>query len=113
MEFIDYYNVLGLQKNATADDIKKAYRKLAKQYHPDTNPNDATAKKKFQQINEANEVLSAKIGNRAIPLNSKLGKDSSILSNLVGRILMVVFQIFFPQCLVVEDEVLANKGGKI
>ncbi len=58
MEFIDYYKVLGLQKNATADDIKKAYRKLAKQYHPDANPNDATAKKKFQEINEANEVLS-------------------------------------------------------
>jgi curved DNA-binding protein len=58
MEFIDYYNVLGLQKNASADDIKKAYRKLAKQYHPDANPDDATAKKKFQQINEANEVLS-------------------------------------------------------
>ncbi len=58
MEFIDYYNVLGLQKNATADDIKKAYRKLAKQFHPDANPNDDTAKKKFQQINEANEVLS-------------------------------------------------------
>ncbi len=58
MEFIDYYNVLGLQKNASSDDIKKAYRKLAKQYHPDANPDDATAKKKFQQINEANEVLS-------------------------------------------------------
>ena len=58
MDFIDYYNVLGLARTATADDIKKAYRKLAKQYHPDANPNDETAKKKFQQINEANEVLS-------------------------------------------------------
>jgi curved DNA-binding protein len=58
MDFIDYYEVLGLQKNASSDDIKKAYRKLAKQYHPDANPDDATAKKKFQQINEANEVLS-------------------------------------------------------
>lgn len=58
MDFIDYYNVLGLPKNASADDIKKAYRKLAKQYHPDANPNDDSAKKKFQQINEANEVLS-------------------------------------------------------
>ncbi len=58
MDFIDYYNVLGLVRTATADDIKKAYRKLAKQYHPDANPNDDTAKKKFQQINEANEVLS-------------------------------------------------------
>lgn len=58
MAFIDYYSVLGLQKNATQDDIKKAYRKLARKYHPDVNPNDATAHAKFQQINEANEVLS-------------------------------------------------------
>lgn len=58
MEFIDYYKILGLEKNATADQIKKAYRKLARQYHPDLNPNDNQANKKFQQINEANEVLS-------------------------------------------------------
>jgi curved DNA-binding protein len=72
MEFIDYYNVLGLQKNATAEDIKKAYRKLAKQYHPDANPDDDTAKKKFQQINEANEVLSD-VENRK--KYDKYGKD--------------------------------------
>ena len=58
MEFIDYYKVLELDKNAKEEDIKKAYRKLARKYHPDLNPNDANAKKKFQQINEANEVLS-------------------------------------------------------
>ncbi|MCW5515782.1 J domain-containing protein [Muriicola sp. Z0-33] len=58
MEFIDYYNVLGLDKRATDKDIKKAYRKLARKYHPDLNPNDAEAEKKFKQINEANEVLS-------------------------------------------------------
>src|SRR4029077_14140732 len=58
MEFIDYYKVLGLDKNATQDDIKKAYRKLARKHHPDLNPNDKEAHKKFQQINEANEVLS-------------------------------------------------------
>src|ERR1044071_5147297 len=58
MEFIDYYKVLGLDKNATQEDIKKAYRKLARKHHPDLNPNDKEAHKKFQQINEANEVLS-------------------------------------------------------
>src|SRR5438128_6270823 len=58
MEYIDYYRVLGVDKNASTDDIKKAYRKLARKHHPDLNPNDAEANKKFQQINEANEVLS-------------------------------------------------------
>ncbi|MES2649597.1 MAG: J domain-containing protein [Bacteroidota bacterium] len=58
MDYIDYYEVLGLDKTATTDDIKKAYRKLARKYHPDLNPNDKDAHKKFQQINEANEVLS-------------------------------------------------------
>ncbi|MFZ1784785.1 MAG: J domain-containing protein [Ferruginibacter sp.] len=58
MEFIDYYQVLGIEKNAKEDDIKKAYRKLARKFHPDLNPNDKEAHKKFQQINEANEVLS-------------------------------------------------------
>lgn len=57
MEFIDYYKVLGLKKDANKSDIKKAYRKLARKYHPDLNPNDAAAQKKFQQINEAHEVL--------------------------------------------------------
>jgi curved DNA-binding protein len=58
MEYIDYYQVLGVDKNASTDDIKKAYRKLARKHHPDLNPNDKEAHKKFQQINEANEVLS-------------------------------------------------------
>lgn len=58
MAYIDYYNILGINKDATQDDIKKAYRKLARKYHPDLNPNDPTAKEKFQAINEANEVLS-------------------------------------------------------
>src|SRR4028119_2119791 len=58
MEFIDYYKILGIEKGASDEEIKKAYRKLARKYHPDLNPNDATAKKKFQQVNEANEVLS-------------------------------------------------------
>lgn len=58
MAFIDYYNVLGIDKGASTEDIKKAYRKLARKYHPDLNPNDKDANARFQQINEANEVLS-------------------------------------------------------
>jgi curved DNA-binding protein len=58
MAFIDYYQILGIGKSASDKDIKNAYRKLARKYHPDLNPNDAEANKKFQQLNEANEVLS-------------------------------------------------------
>lgn len=58
MAYIDYYNVLGITKNATTAEIKKAYRKLARKHHPDLNPNNKEAEKKFQEINEANEVLS-------------------------------------------------------
>ena len=56
--FIDYYKILGVDKNATPTEIKSAYRKLARKLHPDLNPNDKDAKRKFQEINEANEVLS-------------------------------------------------------
>ncbi|MCK0146594.1 J domain-containing protein [Arenibacter sp. F26102] len=58
MNFIDYYKILGLDKSASQSDIKKAYRKLARKHHPDVNPNDKEAEKKFKEINEANEVLS-------------------------------------------------------
>ena len=58
MAFIDYYKILGIDKKSTENDIKKAYRKLARKYHPDLNPDDKEAEKKFKEINEANEVLS-------------------------------------------------------
>jgi curved DNA-binding protein len=58
MAFIDYYKVLGIEKTATDADVKKAYRKLARKYHPDLNPDNKEAEQKFKEINEANEVLS-------------------------------------------------------
>ena len=58
MDFKDYYKILGVDKKASMDEIKKAYRKLALKYHPDKNPNNKAAEDKFKEINEANEVLS-------------------------------------------------------
>ncbi len=58
MNYIDYYQILGVSKNADADQIKKAYRKLARKYHPDVNPDNQEAEVKFKQVNEAYQVLS-------------------------------------------------------
>ena len=58
MAFVDYYKILGIEKTATPKEIRSAYRRLARKVHPDLNPNDKDAKQNFQQINEANEVLS-------------------------------------------------------
>ena len=57
MAYIDYYKILGVEESASQDDIKKAFKKLARKYHPDLNPDDPNAKQRFQEINEANEVL--------------------------------------------------------
>jgi curved DNA-binding protein len=57
MEYKDYYKILGVDKNASEQDIKRAYRKLARKYHPDVNPNDPQAEARFKEINEAHEVL--------------------------------------------------------
>src|SRR5476651_231182 len=54
----DYYGALGVKKNATAEEIRKAFRKLARKHHPDVNPGDKKAEEKFKEISEANDVLS-------------------------------------------------------
>src|ERR1700676_2318029 len=58
VKFKDYYDVIGVPRTATADDIRKEYRKLARKYHPDVNPGDKSAEEKFKEVNEAYEVLS-------------------------------------------------------
>ena len=58
MDYKDYYKILGVERNASEDDIRKAYRKLAMQYHPDRNPNDQQAEERFKEINEAYQVLN-------------------------------------------------------
>src|SRR6184192_4292533 len=58
VDYKDYYKILGVDKKASEKEIKQAYRKLARQYHPDVNPGDKAAEEKFKEINEANEVLS-------------------------------------------------------
>jgi curved DNA-binding protein len=72
MDYIDYYKTLEITKAATEAEIKKAYRKLARKYHPDLNPNDKEAEKKFKEINEANEVLSNAENRKK---HDKYGKD--------------------------------------
>ncbi len=72
MKFVDYYKILGIDKNASEKDIKQAYRKLARKYHPDLNPDNKEAEIKFKEINEANEVLS-NVENRK--KYDKYGKD--------------------------------------
>lgn len=64
--FKDYYAVLGVDKTASQDEIKKAYRKLARKLHPDLNPDDATAEEKFKELNEAHEVLSDEENRRKV-----------------------------------------------
>src|ERR1700689_2819668 len=97
----DYYKILGAGKNATDEEIKKAYRKLARQYHPDRNPGDKAAEERFKQISQAHDVLSDSdkrkaydrggmfggfggVGGTGFDPGSFTGGFSDILSNLFG-----------------------------
>ena len=68
----DYYGALGVKKTASSEEIRKAFRKLARKYHPDVNPNDKKAEEKFKEISEANDVLSDDKKQQVIALG-KLG----------------------------------------
>ena len=85
MEYKDYYKVLGVAKNASVDDIKKAFRKLARKYHPDVNPGDKRAEEKFKEINEAYEVLSDAEKRRKYDTLGPNWQDQFGFSSAAGR----------------------------
>lgn len=76
MAYIDYYKILGVEESASQDDIKKAFKKLARKYHPDLNPDDPNAKQRFQEINEAND----REGDKMVQLNIFLLLISGVIS---------------------------------
>jgi DnaJ-class molecular chaperone len=132
MAFIDYYTILGVTKTASDKDIKAAYRKLARKYHPDLNPNDEEAHKKFQQLNEANEVLSdptnaknttntvrtgSMASNTSRRDNNKAGNNAAmavagrhlILKDLAAVAAAMISRIFSSRCLAV----VAGNAGRL
>jgi len=123
MAFIDYYKILGVSKKATESDIKKAYRKLARKYHPDLNPNQKDAEQKFKEVNEANEVLSHPENRKKYDAygehwehaedyekanNRNSIKDLQVIN--IAAIQKKIFQISLGLCLVVgHHNLVANK----
>src|SRR5690606_20041147 len=81
----DFYKVLGVASNASSDEIKKAYRKLAKQYHPDANPNDATAAERFKEISEAYSVLSDDAKRKQYDEMRRYGAFTDMAGSRAGR----------------------------
>src|SRR5690349_16279868 len=82
MDYKDYYKILGVERNASEDEIRKAYRKMAMQYHPDRNPNDKQAEERFKEINEAYQVLNDRTKRSHY---DRLGSDYSAWQSRGGR----------------------------
>ena len=124
MAYIDYYKILGVDKSASQNDIKKAFRKLARKYHPDLNPNDPSAKDKFQEINEANEVLSDPEKRRNVHSNKpeamavrEVSADSVVqvkVSPTVTEVIGIVpMERDFPVAMPVDFQISSNPCSDI
>ena len=106
----DYYEVLGINKSATADQIKSAYRKLAVKYHPDKNPNDKGAEEKFKEASEAYHVLSNSEENKAMIILDMLHlkmevEDKEVFLTLISlNTFQIYLKIFLEKVLVVVAE---------
>lgn len=83
--FRNYYDILGVSRNATTEEIKRAYRRLARKYHPDLNPNDKFAEEKFKDISEAYEVLSDEAKRRQYDQFGQYWKQGGFQSRTAGR----------------------------
>jgi curved DNA-binding protein len=113
MAFIDYYKTLGIEKTATEKEIKNAYRKQARKYHPDLNPNDTAANKKFQELNEANEVLSDPEKRKKYDKYGENWQHGEAYEQQALAVVMEavkIFPIFFSRCLEALELVADARG---
>ena len=112
MAFIDYYKILGVDKNIPQKDVREAYRKRAKQFHPDLHPNDPKAKAKFQALNEAYEVIGDPEKRKKYDKYGEQWKDADRAESggLTSRrwVAEVLFQASLRVCLEVWVEIVRN-----